>query len=232
MVHSLCIQLHKIRVTSSCSSLKRIHQQAFESSSRTTRILWIDGLDIDINATAPYSLLDLVNSFERLEQLRIAEMFPILQDRAFSENLTSLTRLELIITELNGSPFYNLPNLKTLDLKYGNISYISSNTFKFKDRKADSLFIMLSGNKLNGSSFEIGAFMNISGSVDLDLSYNQITYLDEQVFAPFLNAHQDNKINLYKNPMNCSDCRSYWVFKNEKWKTNNKIYDSYCNGNN
>src|ERR1700722_8772087 len=54
------VKFEKILVAKSCYNLKRIHQQAFESSSRTTRILQINGLDIDINATAPYSLVGLV----------------------------------------------------------------------------------------------------------------------------------------------------------------------------
>jgi hypothetical protein len=82
---------------------------------------------------------------------------------------------------------------------------------------------------LNDSSFEIGAFKNITGSVRLDLSNNQISYLNEQVFAPFLIANQDNKIILFGNPMNCSDCRSYWLFKNKKWKAKeNKINSLDC----
>jgi hypothetical protein len=52
---------------------------------------------------------------------------------------------------------------------------------------------------------------------------NNITFLDEHVFEPFLNDNQfekgsGNTISMLSS-LDCNDCRNYWLVKNQNYKT-------------
>jgi hypothetical protein len=69
-------------------------------------------------------------------------------------------------------------------------------------------------NKLNGSSFEKGVFTDPSFAnvkIRLFLWENKITYLDEEVFSPFLSKSGNEIATLINNPLDCDDCRSAWI---------------------
>ena len=48
--------------------------------------------------------------------------------------------------------------------------------------------------------------------IDWNLGINtKISFLDEKVFYPFLEANVLNNIVLPINGVDCNDCRSYWI---------------------
>ena len=55
----------------------------------------------------------------------------------------------------------------------------------------------LQGMILNRSSFEIGSLNNLKRPTNLLLFSNQkLTYLDQNIFQPFLESNAENKISL------------------------------------
>ena len=113
------------------------------------------------------------------------------------------------------------------NLTLGFLSY----AFKIEHREANigkPLNIRLFNNPLNGSSFELGAFTHPSlnkRKITLFLENNNITFLNEAVFLPFLQNENNKFAMLMNNPLDCDDCRTAWVCKKLSAKTRNKLYD-------
>lgn len=73
----------------------------------------------------------------------------------------------------------------------------------------------LSNNKLDENSFEAGFIRLDSGmNITLDLSYNWIKYLPEDVFSSFFAINGANRIVLMNNKFECGDCKSHWIIRN------------------
>jgi hypothetical protein len=129
-----------------------------------------------------------------------------------------------------------MPDLTELDLSENSLNYISKNMFSniSSHTSVIPIRINLSNNKLNGSSFEIGAFSNFISPVSLTISVktsdtNNITYLDQRVFQPFIDKRHlvpvgDNVKFVGENyfqmapTLDCDDCRNCWLHQ-EKYKT-------------
>jgi hypothetical protein len=62
--------------------------------------------------------------------------------------------------------------------------------------------------------FEIGSFENLRKPTHLRLNYTSITYLDENIFLPFLHSNDKNLITFESDDkLNCDDWRNYWLRK-------------------
>lgn len=73
----------------------------------------------------------------------------------------------------------------------------------------------LSNNKLDENSFEAGFIRLDSGmNITLDLSYNWIKYLPEDVFSSFFAINRANRLVLMNNKFECGDCNSHWIIRN------------------
>ncbi len=86
---------------------------------------------------------------------------------------------------------------------------------------------------MNGTSFEIGSLNNLKRPTELILGENpNLTYLDQNIFQPFLDSNVENKITLEeetiheKTSFDCDDCRSYWLKKDSKYR--NRINLKLC----
>ena len=128
-----------------------------------------------------------------------------------------------------GSPFAKLTSLESIFLQYGSLNHIPSNAFKIEHTEANtgkSLEISLFDNQLNGSSFELGAFTHPSlnkRKISLYFLNNNITFLNETVFLPFL-ENENNKFNtILNNPLDCDDCRTAWIWKKLSAKARNNL---------
>ena len=51
-------------------------------------------------------------------------------------------------------------------------------------------------------------------------------------FSLFFSAHQDNVIDLEWNPLDCNDCRMYWLLMIDQNNDSlqEKIFNAYCGG--
>ena len=159
-------------------------------------------------------------------------MIDTVEDSLFSVNLTNVTYLRLRVNAIKGSPFAKLTSLERIALRHGSLNHIPSNAFKIENREDNTrkpLSIYLYGNPLNGSSFELGAFTHPSlnkRKIFLEFYNNNITFLNETVFLPFL-QNENNKIGwIYGNPLDCNDCRTAWICKKLSAKMRNKLNDN------
>jgi len=148
-------------------------------------------------------------------------LIDVLQEGWDGNNLHSVSEMTLRVGAIEGSPFANFSNLQTLALIESNLNFISAHALEVghrADYEKTPLNLDIHANKLNSSSFEVGSLVNIalkSGrkNVKLNLSSNQIVYLDENVFLPFF-KEPNNALNLYNNTLlDCEDCNSAWICK-------------------
>lgn len=120
------------------------------------------------------------------------------------------------IRSIGNFAFYYLNNLQHLYLSHQRLTYLPANAFDFELPSLSTLYIYLGNNKLNNTSFEKGIFLNAKRPIHLELYWNpDLTYLDEEVFEPFLKANKANKISLQDNPLSC-DCKSYWMVRDKE----------------
>ncbi len=78
---------------------------------------------------------------------------------------------------------------------------------------------------LNGDSFESGAFSNLKRPATIDMRLTgenvnrtqKVTYLDQHVFEEFFSKDHKNRVIIYT--IDCKDCRSYWLIKNDKYQS-------------
>lgn len=108
--------------------------------------------------------------------------------------------------------FYELSNISYIDLSHNRINYISSHAFQMRNSTSqEDIFIDLSGNQLNASSFATDSFTSdAKRPIKLTVNDNEIEYLDEKVFLPFLLSNIKNVIYILRNPIVC-DCRMKWL---------------------
>ena len=144
---------------------------------------------------------------------------------SFNQNFQLLKKIESI----GNNAFYELNNLEHLRLYSQSLSHIPSNAFAFRNSSNVKLIIFLNYNDLISSSFSIGAFTNAKRPLGLFLDRNKITYFDENIFSPFLSLSPQNSMDLQNNPINCSDCRNYWMIK-EKRNIESKVSNAQCGG--
>ncbi len=163
----------------------------------------------------PDFFYDFANSFENLERLTYLSQIGTLEEK-FSKNLNNLIFVNLRVDAIKGSPFSNMSKINSLVFAYGQLNHISKNALKIGNGNSNKIFsITLVNNKLNGSSFENGLFTQTlfkNFQINLWLDSNQIYYLDEAAFSPFLTSQNGNiLISIFDNPIDCDDCRSAWI---------------------
>jgi hypothetical protein len=232
----------KIIIFERPTSLERIHTNAFASCIHTLQRFEYNLNNRDntseglISDSPDYNILEILSSFVNAEFIVFSnKALTSIPDYAFQPVNGPQNKLKTLdlccgysLSKIGKNAFYDLINLEGLDFYYQNISHIQWNSFWFRHSSNKELQLDLSRNKLNSSSFEIGSFTNAKRPLYIDLSFNHITYLDENVFSPFLlGLNFENSINLYKNPLNCSDCRNQWII-NDKLKLGTKMLNSGC----
>jgi hypothetical protein len=213
------LKFESIRFRKGCSSLKKIHPNAFLHQYNTTIRLVV--VAENVISASPNSFYDLANSFNKLRHLLYYSHIGTLEEK-FSEKLNNnLEYTAFRLDSIKGSPFSKMNRIKYITIKGENFNRIQSETLKIGDESDESRYtvIELEENNLNGSSFEKGCFMNFPSyaSIKLSFSHTQITYLDEAIFLPFL-LQPDNNLYLsytseVTNPLDCDDCRSAWICK-------------------
>ncbi|XP_018023907.1 oplophorus-luciferin 2-monooxygenase non-catalytic subunit [Hyalella azteca] len=132
------------------------------------------------------------------------------------QGLTQVTSINLeksFISSLEKRAFWNLPRLQSLSLSENRLTILEAETFQLID---DHMTIYLWNNDI--STIQPGAFMlpstNASFSLFLDLGANQLTQLDEAVFAelfPYFDF-----LFIASNPLECG-CEIAWLIERPEW---------------
>jgi hypothetical protein len=97
----------------------------------------------------------------------------------------------------------------------GNFNFIPSHAFVIESHNEDvDLSITFGYSKINGSSFELGAFINAGRTLHLSFEGTfELTYLDEKIFKPLLDAYPKSTISLEDCLLDCGNCNFLWIFE-------------------
>jgi hypothetical protein len=132
------------------------------------------------------------------------------------------------ITKVGSNAFSQLKSLEFLQLGSNPISHITENAFNFLNTSEIRLNLDVHASFLNSSSFDEGAFSHLNRPTILYFGESgpNITYLDQHIFEQFLNNNDKNGIKLYS--IDCNDCRSFWLFSNQKYskRSSNELFCS------
>jgi hypothetical protein len=135
--------------------------------------------------------------------------------------------------------FYNLPNLKFLRIFSPNLTKINKYTFAQRNRsmsnyhKTNMLELYLGGEMINSTSFELTSLNRFRNRFVFIRFYGtSITYLDENIFQPFLESNPSSLIDVgMTNSLFECDCQSAWI-QHDYFKTidqiENRVYGYKC----
>ena len=214
------------------NNLTRIHSKVFFKTYSTVKEVYMN-LN-SVKNSENYQIFEALSSLTSLEVLSLdlgIHSIGQIPEYAFKNVKGTQSNLrEVNINGLIGSigqyAFAQLPNLRRLRV-LDQLYTVGSHSLEFKSKSDNDLEIDLSFNKLTANNLEPNCFSNMRRPVHLILNSNEIKYIDKPVFEPFLDADKYNKISIKHNPINCSDCRSYWVRK-DKNKMKNRLVDGFC----
>lgn len=91
--------------------------------------------------------------------------------------------------------------------------------------------IILSNNSLKTDHFTNRTFANLFDRkhyINLDLTYNNITWLDQGIFGMLIFEEGRNVINVNHNPFQCSNCRNRWLFADQNLSLLDSIIMDTC----
>lgn len=202
-------------------SLTQIHRTTLVKSKDTLKSFKFSGLtDASwiMKEENDGSIFEIVDGFMQLSEFWITDgSIPKVQRSAFGRcELPKLNSVKLArdeIEELGDYAFYRLPNVTQLVIRDNMITRLTNHTFAFEKTSEELLTIDLRGNLLQIHNIEKAAFTRLNRPVHLNLEYNLIEYLDEDIFSPIL-ANLRSTISVNKNPIKC-DCRMQWLKKDD-----------------
>ncbi len=187
----------------------------------TLTAFYVSGVNNLSHIPPDYDLFFALNSLNKIEVIEIsAQHINDIPERSFKQR--NLKRLSLSadissnfssIKLIENYAFYDLENLKYLNIDNQKLNFLNDSSLSFGDRESSNgLEINLNYNQLNGDSFSKGTFTNSKIPLYVNLSWNNITYINQDVFMEFFLSNNNNTINLDGNPLDCYDCRTYWIF--------------------
>ena len=209
------ITFKRITITKEAANLKYIHVNAFGNGSESIQYFGIRN-----QLSNNESITILSNSFKNLKEIytispnEMKETFKLPNLLYLVIDGSQSTKLKLI----DENAFYECDNLRYLNLSDNEIEQITENLFNFRSTSDQLLTLKLKRNKLNSLSFQPNSLSKFNRPVELILNHNEITYLDEIVFKPFL-VCDSNKIDLHDNEfLGLENERNRWlgIYKEKK----------------
>lgn len=221
------IHFKKIKIVDALS-LRRIASNAFERIGPNVSELIVAGESLVGEDSHASDLFDALNTLVNAKKIwlnrnRLRSIptvafgkKPEVEFQLEELNFNKFSSRNGYIKSVGNFAFYYLNNLQYLYLSHQRINYLPANVFDFELASNHTLYIYLGNNKLNNTSFEKGILLNSKRPIHLELYWNHdLTYLDESVFVPFLQANKQNRISLQDNPLSC-DCNSYWIVRDRE----------------
>ena len=214
-----------------CSGLKFFNKNAFSKTLTKT-----EKITISFNERlGDLSVFQAINKLTAVREIELTyNNLSEIPSQAFNNNQTNLWHLTISgpsINKIGQRSFISLVNLKELHIGGTNIDFIPDFAFELKDSTNYPIYIYLDNSSMiSSNSFAENAFANTRRPTLLNLNNNKITFLNETVFLPLLQANNLNKINMYGvQGFDCNDCENNWIKTNSMF---NKIVLLKCsNGN-
>ena len=198
---------------------------------------------LNTNLSDSETIFSILKQFQNLRRLSMHnDSLTIIPNYAFNHtNLTSIwfgletRRTSQSIESIGQYAFYNVPNLELLRLYLPNLTKINKYSFaqRYRLLSKSTLYIIIGGEMLNSTSFPLTSLSRFRNrSVVLRFYYTNLTYLDENIFQPFLETNPSSiiDINLTNFNLKC-DCRSAWIqydYKRDVDEVENRVYGYRC----
>ncbi len=198
---------------------------------------------LNTNLSDSKIIFTILKQFQNLRRVSMHnDRLTMIPDYAFNHtNLTDIwfglenRRTSQPIESLGQYAFYNVPNLKLLRIISPNLTKINKYSFAQRSRSSSNsiLHIYIGGQKLNSTSFPLTSLSRFRNrAVFLRLYFTNLTYLDENIFQPFLETHPSSIIDInYTNINLTCDCRSAWIqydYLRDIDQLENRIYGYKC----
>ncbi|CAG2102817.1 unnamed protein product [Medioppia subpectinata] len=200
--------------------LVSIAENAFKNTYNITdKVSFVANPSIGVERTQVMKFFNVLSQFKNASVIHVNDCgLEFIPENAFRPLLGVQSRLQRLsfvnnrIASVGNNAFINLPNIHFLSLHDNRIDTLDKQSLAMSE-SSYHIFIDLSKNQLNSSSFQSQALSEINRPFDLQLSDNTIAYLNETQFKHLF--RRSITINLWRNPVNCSDCRMKWT-SNEK----------------
>ena len=200
------------------SNLKTIHRNAFNTTDQVTYYI---SFMFNPKLTSPdNSLFEALGKFAKLAHIylcfnNITEIPSNAFGNVLGKKLAILFLRGKSIKKFENHALFYLKNLKFINILDTSIEYFPENAFEFKDELNETLFIQLELNKLlNSSGFSQDSLTKFKRPTSIELLQG-FPYLDEKPFYRFLRANAKNSLQLTQVSLNCSDCRNYWLIREQ-----------------
>ncbi len=207
-------------------NLTYISANAFSGSEATLPIFDVEG-NVRLSNPPPNerNIFDASTQFVNVKYILLPHNgLTSIPDHAFHSNHSDLHQLTYLnlrqnnITRIPTEAISNLAKLSSINLGQNKINSIAKSAFVLSANITSAL-ISIDYNQLNSSSFEGNWFslkeLNSSAKVDINLSNNNITYLDQHIFEELLSPKYNIVLTVDSNPFKC-DCKSKWLIINKK----------------
>lgn len=198
-----------------CPNLKQIHCKAFgkqtqfikqfKAYDKLPNLISIHNNEYDL-----YKLIYLFDGCERIDMKSFNKELQTIKLNKLKRIFFNGENSSIKIESINDYAFHEFDEIEQIGLGNNNINYISEHAFHFKHKKDTKLIISLIGNKLNESSFALNSFVRFKRPVRLNLVGNNIKYLDEKVFRPYLHANESNVIWIDKSHFDVTHYENQW----------------------
>ena len=204
---------------------------------------------IEVFETLNSNLSDTTTIFFILQQFRNLRYLSLQNDRlkfipSYAFNHTNLTHIYFGFEQVEQSQpierigayaFYNLPNLQFLRIFSPYLRTIDKYAFaqRYRFNRESMLELYLGGKMLHSTSFPVTSLTRFRNRFVFLRFYNtSLTYFDEQVFQPFLEANPSSLLDINSsNRLFQCDCRSAWIqfdyFKHRD-QLENRVYGYPC----
>ena len=186
-----------------CNSLTSIDHNAFYETDKVTKYLFV--YDNPSLQSKDNSIFKALSKFDVIEKVDMENNnFTEITFNAFNSKSGYQDTLRTVDLEgrsfekLGSYAFSALRKLSVLYLWSTSINFIPDYAFEFKEQSDETLTINFHSYSINSTGFSDFSFVNLRRPtvLSLDRSGNNIDYLDERTFLPFLKENTKNIIRV------------------------------------
>ncbi|CAF0855921.1 unnamed protein product [Didymodactylos carnosus] len=236
--------------------LTYIHPNAFTLTNSYVKIFETLNTNLSNDFPKEYDIFDVLTKFTNIRRISMQnDSLTSIPDYAFRQrannsNYSIQSSLEQLWFGIEGIAsqkfssigqyaFYELPNLRFLRLFSDNMTKIQKYSLAFKNRvnswnlNNQYMEVYLGSKSLSSESFEPTSLTRFrSRHIFLRLYSTAMSYLDENIFQPFLESNSQSAIDIARSFESWScDCRSSWIqrdYRLENYDIDNRVYGYRC----
>ena len=218
-----------------CNNLESIDNDAFDGTDQVTSVL---SIKFNPKLKPPgNTLFQIIRKFVNLKKLTLGvDNLPVVPSDAFkptNQLPSQLTEIEFLSNYgqsswkvITKNAFASLGQLNKISFTSASLDTVEEYAFASTNKSTARLTIDFTNSMgHNIKAFKPNCLAGINRPVTLllgtphDETHQKIlNYLDEKVFSDFVEKRNDpvedyRIVDLFNSPINCSDCRNYWLIR-------------------